>query len=108
MQRLAVFAALLASGYGFAAGGVLGPFTGLVAAVGVGSGLAIARAEPGTDVASVGATRHAQRIGGILAAIGCLIRGVLRRMAFRLGVGNCWLRRRSRPFFSAPFSHGWA
>ena len=73
MQRLAVFAALLAGGYGFAAGGVLGALTGLVAAFGIGSGLAIARAEAGTDVASEGATRHAQRIGGILAAIGCLI-----------------------------------
>jgi hypothetical protein len=73
MQGLAVIAALIAIGYGSAAGGVLGALTGLVAAVGVGSGLAIAGAEQGTGVALAGATRSTQRIGGILAAIGCVI-----------------------------------
>jgi hypothetical protein len=73
MQGLAVIAALIAIGYGFAAGGVLGALTGFVVAVGVGSGLAIANAERGTGVALAGATRSAQRIGGIVAAIGCLI-----------------------------------
>jgi hypothetical protein len=73
MQALAVIAALIAIGYGFAAAGVLGALTGLVAAVGIGSALAIAGAERGTGVALAGATRSAQRIGGILAAIGCLI-----------------------------------
>ena len=45
MQGLAVIAALLAIGYGFGMAGVLGSLTGLVAALGVGSGLAIAIAE---------------------------------------------------------------
>lgn len=73
MQGIAVIAALIAIGYGFAAAGVLGAVTGLAAAVGVGSGLAIASAERGTAVAVAGPMRTAQRVSGILAAIGCLI-----------------------------------
>ncbi len=76
MQALAALVALLAIGFGFAAGGILGTLTGLVATVGVGSGLAIALAEVGTDVAAGGAVRTGQRIGGVLAAAGCLA-GVL-------------------------------
>ena len=77
MQGCAVVVAFLAIGYGFAAGGLVGALTGLVAALGVGSGLAISAAEQGTDVEGAGPLRTAQRIGGILAAAGCLA-GVIR------------------------------
>lgn len=73
MQGIVVVAALLAVGYGFGSGGLAGAVTGFVAAVGIGSGLAIARAESGTGVAAPGATRRSQRIGGLLAAVGCFI-----------------------------------
>jgi hypothetical protein len=72
MEGVAVIAALIAAGYGFAVAGIVGAFTGLVAAVGVGSGLAIAGAESGTGLAKGGAVRGVQRFGGIVAAIGCL------------------------------------
>ena len=72
MQGLAALAALLAIGYGFGVAGVLGALTGLVAVLGVGSGLAIATAESGTGVAASGGVRAAQRIGGFLAAGACL------------------------------------
>ncbi len=72
MQGLAVFVGLVAVGYGFAVGGIAGALTGLVAAVGTGSGLAIAIGEGGTGVAASGVMRRAQRMGGILAACGCL------------------------------------
>jgi hypothetical protein len=70
MMGLAVIAALLMLGYGFAAAGVLGSLTGLIATVGIGSGLAIATAEPATGVSMIPAIRRAQRIGGFLAALG--------------------------------------
>ena len=73
MQGIAVIAVLIAIGYGFGRGGLPGAVTGFVAAVGIGSGLAIARAEIGTGVASSGSTRSSQRSGGLLAAVGCLI-----------------------------------
>lgn len=73
MQGIAVIVALIAIGYGFGSGGLAGAITGFVAVVGIGSGLAIARAESGTGVATSGATRSAQRAGGIVAAGACLI-----------------------------------
>ena len=76
MQGLAAIAVLLATGYGFGMAGVLGGLTGLVAAIGVGSGLAIATAESGTGVAASGDVRTAQRIGGFLAAGACLVGAV--------------------------------
>ena len=76
MQGLAAIAALLAIGYGFGMAGVLGALTGLVAVLGVGSGLAIATAESGTSVAASGDVRTAQRIGGFLAAGACLVGAV--------------------------------
>ena len=72
MQGIAVLAGLVAVGYGFGAAGLLGALTGFVAAVGIGSGLAIALAETGTAVAESGFKRIAQRLGGIPAAVGCL------------------------------------
>ena len=72
IQGLAAIAALLATGYGFGMAGVLGGLTGLVAVLGVGSGLAIATAESGTGVTASGGVRAAQRIGGFLAAGVCL------------------------------------
>ena len=72
MQGLAAIAALLATGYVLGMAGVLGGLTGLVAVLGVGSGLAIATAESGTGVAALGGVRAAQRIGGFLAAGACL------------------------------------
>ncbi|MEX2261098.1 MAG: hypothetical protein WD696_04065 [Bryobacteraceae bacterium] len=77
MQGLAVLAALFLLGYGFAVGGWRGGLTGLVASIGVGSGLAILRAERGTGIAEVNpAARRAQRLGGLAAAVACLT-GVL-------------------------------
>ena len=76
MQGLAAIAVLLATGYGFGMAGVLGGLTGLVAAIGVGSGLAIATAESGTGVPASGDVRTAQRIGGFLAAGACLVGAV--------------------------------
>jgi len=73
MQTIAVIITLLAIGYGFGRAGVLGALTGLVGAVGVGSGLAIALAGGGTAIAGSGSVRTAQRIGGLLAAVGCAI-----------------------------------
>jgi len=73
MQGLAVVVGLVAIGYGFVAGGILGALTGLVASVDTGSGLAIARAEGGTGVEAAGGfMRTAQRVGGVLSAVGCL------------------------------------
>lgn len=68
-----MFVSLVAVGYGFAVGGVTGALTGLVAAVGTGSGLAIALAEGGTGVAARGLMRSGQRAGGLLAATGCIL-----------------------------------
>ena len=68
-----MFVGLVAVGYGFAVGGIAGALTGVVAAVGTGSGLAIAFAEGGTGVAAAGLMRGAQRMGGFLAACGCLV-----------------------------------
>lgn len=72
MQGLAVIVGLVAIGYGFSAGGLLGALTGFIAAVGAGSGLAIAGAERGTGVEAEGSMRTSQRIGGVLSALGCL------------------------------------
>jgi len=72
IQMLGVIAALVATGYGFAAAGLIGALTGFVAAVGTGSGLAIAFAERGAGVATSGASRAAQRFGGVVAAVACL------------------------------------
>ena len=72
MQGLAVIAALILSGVGYARGGILGLLTGFVLAVGGGSGLAIAFAEQGTDVSEANVRmRRAQRLGGLVAALGC-------------------------------------
>jgi hypothetical protein len=65
MQFLAVIAALIAMGYGFAAAGILGAITGFIASVGVGSGLAIGVGEKGTGV-----QHFSQRLGGVVAALG--------------------------------------
>ena len=72
MQGLAVIVSLLAIGYGYHRAGFLGSMTGLFTSVGVGSGLAIALAESGTDVAASGSKRAAQQIGGFIAAGACL------------------------------------
>ena len=68
MQGLAAIAALLAIGYGFRVAGVLGALTGLVAVLGVGSGLAIATAESGTGVAASGGVRAAVGSGSDAAS----------------------------------------
>lgn len=72
MQAIAVGAALFAIGYGFASAGVWGALTGFIAAVGGGSGFAIAMAESGTGVSVGGVSRTAQRVGGLVAGGGCL------------------------------------
>lgn len=72
MQALAVIVALILSGFGYARAGIVGLLTGLVVAIGVGSGLAIAFAEQGTDVSQANTKmRRAQRLGGLVAALGC-------------------------------------
>ncbi len=73
MHSITVVAALLVIGYGFAAGGFLGSLTGLVAAIGVGSGVAIARDEASTMLSTITLVRIAQRIGGLFSAMGCVI-----------------------------------
>jgi hypothetical protein len=61
MQGLAVISAVLLTGFGLAMDGWRGGLTGLVVAVGIGSGLAIWRAESDTWIASAGSVRAAQR-----------------------------------------------
>lgn len=73
MQRLTVIAGLIAIGWGFQVAGVLGALTGLIGALGTGSGLSIAAAESGTSVSRAGPRRSAQRLGGFLAALGSLV-----------------------------------
>ena len=63
MQDILVLASLLAIGYGFGAGGVGGALTGLVAALGIGSGLLVARADTTAGVAIAGGLRTSQRLG---------------------------------------------
>ena len=72
MQGLVIIVGLLAIGYGYGMAGVLGSLSGLVAVIGVGSGLAIAASKSGTGVAASGGMRTVQRIGGFLAAGACL------------------------------------
>jgi hypothetical protein len=72
MQGLVVLAGLAAILYGVRLGGVAGGLTALVAAVGTGSGLAMASAEAGNEVAG-GAGRRTVRLGGVIAACGCLV-----------------------------------
>ena len=73
MHGLAVLAGLFLMGFGFSRGGWLGAFTGFVSAVGIGSGLAIARGEDGTEVAEANSNMgRSQRVGGIVAAAFCL------------------------------------
>jgi hypothetical protein len=73
MQGLAVLVGLAAMGYGLRSAGIAGALTGLVTAVGSMSGLAIASAESGARTAAAGSTRRAQRVGGVLAACGCVL-----------------------------------
>ena len=101
MQGLAVIAALLATGYGFGMAGVLGSLTGLVAALGVGSGLAIAIAESGAGVAASGGVRAAQRIGGFPRRWRVPYRRGLGRLDRRVALGSrrvhCGRSRRRGP-----------
>ncbi len=72
MLNLTALAALVAAGYGFVTAGIFGALTGLVAVVGVGSGLAISVGEISTGVAPTKTgLGHWQRRGGILAAFLC-------------------------------------
>jgi hypothetical protein len=70
---IAAVLCLLAIGYGFGSGGVLGAMTGLVAALGAGSGVAIIFGAKGTDLSRVEGVRTAQRIGGFVASVACLL-----------------------------------
>ena len=72
MQGLALIVSVVAMGLGFGAAGIVGMLTGFVAAVGTGSGLAIAVAERGTGVKEQGPARTAQRMGGLVSAAACL------------------------------------
>ena len=70
MIGLVAIAVLVMSGYGFAAGGVLGALTGLIAAGGAGSGLAIAVGAKDTGTTPVTSRVGAvQRGGGVLTAL---------------------------------------
>jgi hypothetical protein len=77
LQALAALAAIALVGYGFGTAGWRGALTRLVAAVGIGSGLAMFIPGPGRGVA-VGAPRmrRVQRLGGLVGAAGALV-GVL-------------------------------
>jgi hypothetical protein len=72
MQGLVMLAGLALIGYGLRSGGVAGGLTALVAAAGTGSGLSMASAEDGHEVAGA-AARRTLRVSGVLAACGCLI-----------------------------------
>src|SRR2546425_9337533 len=72
MQGLAALVAVVAMGYGFAAAGVLGALTGLVGAVGIGTGLAVLAGEQGAGIArAFTRLRRIQRVGGLLLTLAC-------------------------------------
>lgn len=73
MQGIVAFAAVVAAGVGLSAEGLVGAVTGLVAAVGAGSGVTILFGERGTVTAAVATSSGmAQRTGGVIAAAACL------------------------------------
>ena len=72
MPALAAFLMLPFTIYGYVQAGFSGALTGFVAVVAVGSGVAIAAAEPGTGVEHSGSVATSQRLGGSLAAIAAL------------------------------------
>ena len=90
METAIGVAMLLLVGMGYAAGGLRGALTGFVAALGVGSGLQIARAAPDTGVSSPPSTLLAQRIGGAIAACLTLAAAVYGgwRMGWAWGLGG--------------------
>jgi len=72
VQGLAALAAISAVSYGFVTAGFRGALTGLVAAIGIGSAIAIAVGERGTGVFDVHSRLgFAQRTGGFLGALFC-------------------------------------
>lgn len=74
MQALAVIAALALAGMGFTVAGFPGVLTGLVAGAGVGRGFAIFLTQPETDSETTdGAAMFAERLVGLIAAMGCLM-----------------------------------
>lgn len=77
MAGIVAIACLVAIGVGFSAGGILGGLTGLIVTLGAGSGLAILVGAQGTDLSPAQSVRGSQRIGGAVAALGCLFAGVL-------------------------------
>lgn len=76
MQSLVGIAALLLTAVGFARGGIWGALTGLVTAIGTGSGLAILINAKGTELSSSASVRGFQRLGGLVAAVACLAGGI--------------------------------
>jgi hypothetical protein len=71
VNTLPLLAGLTLIGYGFASGGMLGALTGFVAALGIGSGLAILSDQKDAELSADETTKTSQRIGGILAALLC-------------------------------------
>jgi hypothetical protein len=71
MQTLIGIFAIALAVIGFRSAGVLGAITGLVAAIGVGSGLAIMVQARGTDLDARPSVRRGQRLGGAIAAVAC-------------------------------------
>ena len=71
MQPIVGLVSLALAFYGFTQAGVLGILTGLIAGFGVGSGLSILAALKFTEVSTSPSERAAQRLGGLVSAVGC-------------------------------------
>ena len=70
MKTLIALSAMAATGWGFAAGGILGALTGLVVAVGVGSGLQMFLVgTTASDDPNQPPISSIQRVGGLISAI---------------------------------------
>ena len=71
MQALARFAAVLLGSLGFVEVGILGALTGIVAGLGIGSGVAMLFAAKGADLSAFHRLRDRQRLGGFMSATLC-------------------------------------
>jgi len=71
MQAIIGLISLALAAYGFTQAGVLGVLTGAIAGFGIGSGLAIVAAARFIKVSTSPSDRTAQRLGGLISAVGC-------------------------------------
>src|SRR5437868_5770234 len=71
MQAIIGLISLALAAYGFTRAGVLGILTGAIAGFGIGSGVAILAAARFAKVSTSPSERTAQRLGGLISAVGC-------------------------------------